>query len=57
MNRKQLSRFLMVAALVAVGLAGVRAFTRVDLVLASTQWLLVAIVLGIFGLYLSTTKF
>lgn len=56
MGRKQLSKTIMALSLVAVLVAGVRAFTRVELGLASTQWLLIAIILGIFGLYLSTTK-
>ncbi len=56
MDRKQLPKILMTLSLVAVLVAGVRAFTKVELGLASTQWLLIAIVLGIFGLYLSTTK-
>lgn len=47
---KMLSQGLMVGALGAVILSGIGA-TGTDLWLASTQWLLVAIVLAGFGVY------
>ncbi len=47
---KQISRYLMAGAGVAVLAAGWGFIFR-DLVLASTQWLLVATVLATFGLY------
>jgi len=47
---QQLSCFLMTASLLAV-FAAAWGFIFYDLVLASTQWLLVAAVLAIFGLY------
>lgn len=46
----QFSRFLMVASFLSVA-AAAWGFLLSDLVLASTQWLLVATVLAIFGLY------
>jgi hypothetical protein len=46
-----LSRFLMVLAVVAVALAGV-GYLGTDIWLASTQWLLVAAVLALFGVYM-----
>lgn len=48
---RKLSQGLVVGALVAVILAGIGA-TGTDIWLASTQWLLVAVVLLGFGLYL-----
>jgi hypothetical protein len=47
---RQLSQVLMGGALVSVVLAGI-GYTGTDLWLASTQWLLVAAVLALFGLY------
>lgn len=47
---KQVSQLCMVFSVVSVVLAGAGA-TGVDLWLASTQWLLVAAVLAIFGIY------
>lgn len=46
----QLAEIMMGLAILAVGAAG-WGFVFQDLVLASTQWLLVAAVLAIFGLY------
>ena len=46
-----LSKVLMGGSLVAVIFAGVGAFST-DIYLASTQWLLVAAVLAVFGVYL-----
>ena len=54
MSKKDLSGFsqiLMAGAVVSVILAGV-GWMGTDIWLASTQWLLVAGVLGLFGLYL-----
>ena len=48
---RQISQGLIVGALGAVILAGLGA-TGTDLWLASTQWLLVAAVLAVFGIYL-----
>jgi hypothetical protein len=45
------ARVLILLSLVAIGLAGVGALGE-DIVLASTQWLLVAIMLGVLGIYL-----
>jgi len=47
---KQVSQLCMVASVLSIVLAGFGA-TGVDLWLASTQWLLVAAVLAIFGIY------
>ncbi len=47
---RQLSQILMGAAIVSVVLAGL-GYMGTDIWLASTQWLLVAAVLGLFGLY------
>ncbi len=47
------SQLLMGGALLAVVLAGV-GYLGSDIWLASTQWLLVAAVLALFGLYLKT---
>lgn len=46
-----LSMYLMYAAVLAVLLAAV-GWIGPDIWLASTQWLLVALVLGLFGVYL-----
>lgn len=48
---QKLSKFLMGAALVSVGLSAI-GYLGYDIWLASTQWLLVAAVLGLFGVYL-----
>lgn len=45
----------MVGALVSVALAGI-GYVGVDIWLASTQWLLVAAVLAMFGVYLRVDK-
>jgi hypothetical protein len=47
---KQLSQVLMVGAALSVS-AGAWGFVYSDIVLASTQWLLIAAVLAAFGLY------
>lgn len=47
---KLVSRGLTAGSIISVLLAGI-GYLGVDIWLASTQWLLVAIVLGIFGLY------
>ena len=54
MNKKDMqmySKVLMGGSLVAVFLSGL-GYLGVDIWLASTQWLLVAGVLGLFGVYL-----
>jgi hypothetical protein len=48
---KMLSQVLMGGSVVAVLLAGV-GYLGTDIWLASTQWLLVAAVMGLFGVYL-----
>jgi len=52
-NAETFSRILMGAAMIAVILAGVGYLGR-DIWLASTQWLLVAAVLALFGVYLKS---
>lgn len=47
---RQASQLLMAAALVSVVMAGI-GYTGVDIWLASTQWLLVAAVMALFGIY------
>lgn len=47
---RQLSQVLMGGAVLSVALSGV-GFTGSDIWLASTQWLLVAAVLALFGIY------
>ena len=47
---RQISQALMIGALLSV-LAAAWGFVYTDIVLASTQWLLVAAVLAVFGLY------
>lgn len=47
---KLLSQVLVVAAVVSVAFAGI-GYLGVDIWLASTQWLLVASVLALFGVY------
>jgi len=47
---KKFSTFLMFGSLVAVVLSGV-GYLGYDIWLASTQWLLVAAVLALFGVY------
>lgn len=54
MKKKDLSyasQVLVALAVVAVGLAGI-GYLGTDIWLASTQWLLVAAVLALFGIYL-----
>lgn len=46
----QMSQVLMIGAVVAVVLSGL-GYLGVDIWLASTQWLLVAAVLALFGVY------
>ena len=46
-----LSQVLMGGSVVAILLAGV-GYLGTDIWLASTQWLLVAVVMGLFGVYL-----
>jgi len=56
MNKKDMkmySQVLMGASLVAVVLSAL-GYMGVDIWLASTQWLLVAAVLALFGLYLKS---
>lgn len=50
-SEKQMSVWLIYGSLAAVTLAGI-GYLGVDIWLASTQWLLVAAVLVLFGLYL-----
>ncbi len=50
-NLVKYSHYLMYGAVTAVILAGV-GWLGQDIWLASTQWLLVALVLAVFGLYL-----
>lgn len=49
-DMKKASQVLMGGALLSVVLAGL-GYMGVDIWLASTQWLLVAAVLGLFGVY------
>lgn len=49
-NWDMVSQLLMSLSIVAVVLSGV-GYTGTDIWLASTQWLLVSLILGIFGLY------
>lgn len=49
--RAQVSRWLIYGSVVSVVLAGV-GYLGTDIWLASTQWLLVAAVLALFGIYL-----
>ena len=48
---KELSKFLMMGAAVSIALSAV-GYLGYDIWLASTQWLLVAAVLALFGVYL-----
>jgi hypothetical protein len=50
-DQKMLNQLLMGGAAIAVVLAGI-GYLGTDIWLASTQWLLVAAVLALFGLYL-----
>lgn len=55
MDKKAWARYLMVGSLVAVVLAAI-GWLGSDVWLASTQWLLVAIVLGVYSLWLKVEK-
>lgn len=58
MKKKDLlkySEYLMYASVVAVVLSAIGYF-GLDIWLASTQWLLVAVVLALFGMYLKTSN-
>jgi len=46
----QISQILMGGAVISVILSGI-GYTGTDIWLASTQWLLVAVVLALFGVY------
>lgn len=50
-NSKEISKYLMTGAFVAVLLAAI-GYLGYDLWLASTQWLLVAAVMAMFGVYM-----
>lgn len=50
-DMQKLAKFLMGAALVSVGLSAI-GYLGYDIWLASTQWLLVAAVLALFGVYM-----
>ena len=50
---KMASQILMTGSLISVILAGI-GYLGTDIWLASTQWLLVAGVLGLFGVYLKS---
>jgi len=52
---KLASKLLMIGALVAVAFSGL-GYLGTDIWLASTQWLLVAAVLSLFGVYLKMNK-
>ena len=54
-NWRLVSKFLIILALVAV-VAAAWGFLFSDIWLASTQWLLIAIVLAAFGLYTRMEK-
>jgi len=47
---RQVSQILMAGAFISIVLAGL-GYTGADIWLASTQWLLVAAVLAMFGIY------
>lgn len=52
MNNKKLPDILMVLSIVAILLAAYDFMTKGDILkLAGTQWILIAIVLAIYGLY------
>ncbi|MBU1016935.1 MAG: hypothetical protein ABIJ36_03205 [Patescibacteria group bacterium] len=50
-DRKTISSFFMVVSIVCIAFAVVGAFF-VDVVLASTQWILLAILFAVWGIYL-----
>jgi hypothetical protein len=54
-DAKALSQALMAGAMIAVVFAGI-GYLGSDLWLASTQWLLVAAVLALFGVYFRVEK-
>lgn len=49
-DKKLISQVLMGSAVISILLAGI-GYLGVDIWLASTQWLLVAAILALFGLY------
>ena len=51
---KKTSKVLMIGAIVAVVLSAI-GYTGTDIWIASTQWLLVAAVLALFGVYLKVS--
>ena len=51
---KKISKVLMIGAIVAVVLSAI-GYTGTDIWIASTQWLLVAAVLALFGVYLKVS--
>ena len=51
-DKKNWAWVLILASLVCVVLAAYRTFTKDELFLAGTQWLQVASVLGIYGVFL-----
>jgi hypothetical protein len=52
MDHKRNSMFLIALSMLAAVVAGVDFFMRISILdLAGTQWILIAILLGIYGLY------
>lgn len=54
-DTKSVSQFFMGGAVIAVLLSAI-GYLGMDIWLASTQWLLVAVVLALFGVYVKTDK-
>ncbi|MBL7150681.1 hypothetical protein ISS86_02015 [Candidatus Microgenomates bacterium] len=55
MDKKGCPKGLMVGSLIAVGLAAI-GWLSGDVWLASTQWMLIAVILGIYGLWFKLEK-
>ena len=56
MKGKGLAKLAMILSLVALIMAGVVSITGNTIWIAGTQWILIAIVLAVYGLYLDGLK-
>jgi predicted membrane chloride channel (bestrophin family) len=56
MKNKMLSKLAFVLSLLAVIMAGVVSFTQSTIWIAGTQWILVAIVLAVYAVFLDGEK-
>ena len=56
MKNKMLSKVVFILSLLSVVMAAVVSFTQTTVWLAGTQWLLIAIILAVYAVYLDDNK-